>query len=117
MTRPKSVTVVAWLVIAFALMAAVGFLSVSTLTFRTSPPHQWPIALLGILVTSLCGIFMLKGKNWARWVYVTWSIMGLAYAMTEVRIIVLVPGTIKITVFVFLLFSARANKYFKHNAN
>jgi uncharacterized integral membrane protein len=115
--RPTSVTVVAWLVIAFALMTAVGLFFASALTFRTHFPRQWPIALLGLLVTFLCGIFMLKGKNWARWVYVSWSILILAYALTEVRIIVLAPNAIKIAVFTFILFRGPANRYFKHDTN
>ncbi|MEZ5564027.1 MAG: hypothetical protein R3F24_00280 [Gammaproteobacteria bacterium] len=116
MTRPTSVTVVAWLVIAFALIAAVGLFAESALTFRTDPPRQWFGTILGVLVTSLCGIFMLKGKNWARWVYVTWSIVVLAYALTEVRIMVLVPNAIKIVIFAFILFREPANRYFKHSS-
>lgn len=117
MIRPTSVTVVAWLVIAFALLAAVGLFAASALTFRTNPPHGWLSTLLGILVTSLCGVFMLKGKNLARWVYVGWSILTLIYASSEIRIILLVPNFIKISLFAFFLFSAPANKYFKNGTD
>lgn len=112
MTRPTSVTVVAWFVIAFAWMAALALLAESALTFKTTPPRQWLFTLCSALVTSTCGIFMLKGRNWARWVYVVWSILVLAYALTEVRPILLAPGAIMMAAFAFLLFGASANRYF-----
>lgn len=112
MTRPTSVTVVAWLVIVFASLTAFMLLGETALTFKDSPPQQWPLPLLGVVVTLVCGMFMLKGKNWARWLYIVWTIVFLTYAFTEVRVILLIPNALKVIVFGLILFSARANKYF-----
>ena len=67
---PFALTVVAWLVIAAATIGLVrGFGAAKTL---------WPIDhdLLTIVIVDaagiLCGAFLLRGKNWARWLTLVW---------------------------------------------
>lgn len=68
--RPIAVTVVSWLVIAAGVFGlARGFAGARTL-------HPFPSDLIWILILDVtwivCGIFLLRGRNWARWLTLVW---------------------------------------------
>lgn len=77
--RPIAVTVVGWLTMAaggFGL--ARGFIGAKTLW----PPEHDLIWILIVDVLGIaCGLFMLRSKNWARWLTVAW-VGGHAAAMS-----------------------------------
>ena len=70
MKRPLSVTIVAWL---YIVTGALGFaFHASEINLR----HPLDSDVLWIelvrLVALLCGIYMLRGAYWARWVALAW---------------------------------------------
>jgi len=68
----------------------------------------------GLLITLVCGIAMLKGQNWARLLYVGWSIIGFIIGMaTSPMKALMIPGVIVFLVVAFFLFRPKANEYFK----
>jgi len=119
--RPTSVTVVSWILI------AVGAISVVTTTItvgnpaaldlmRKSPipiPVQYAITYIGLLITIVSGIAMLRGCNWARFLYLIWSVIGLVIGFsTSPMKAMLLPGLGFLGVVVFFLFRRNASEYF-----
>ena len=43
-------------------------------------PYQLVLGGIGLLVSLVSGIFLLRGSNWARWLYVVWS--GVAFLIS-----------------------------------
>jgi hypothetical protein len=119
--RPTSVTVIAWILI------VLGGLSIVTTTVMTNNPTavalmsksplpvsvQYAISYLGSLVMVVSGVAMLKGQNWARWLYVGWSIIGFIIGIaTSPAKMAMIPGFVVFLVIAFFLFRPRANEYF-----
>lgn len=68
----------------------------------------------GLLITLACGIAMLKRQNWARLLYVGWSITGFIIGIaTSPMKAMMIPGIIIFFIFAFFLFRPKANEYFK----
>lgn len=119
--RPTSVTVIAWILI------VLGSISLITTTvmignptalalMKKSPlpiPLQYAINYIGICVMIVSGVAMLKGCNWARYLYVIWSIIGLVIGFaTSPMKAMLLPGLVVVAVVVFFLFRPKASAYF-----
>lgn len=70
MKRPYEVTVMGWLFVAVGVLALAYHLS------RVPTFHPFPIDMLEIFVVELlaliCGLYILRGRNWARWLAVAW---------------------------------------------
>ena len=57
---------------------------------------------------------MLKGRNWARFLYIIWSIIGFIIGLTTSPIKAgVIPGIIIFIVVAYFLFNAKANEYFR----
>ena len=111
MTRPISVTIVAWIVIVLGVAGA--FLMMPGISKAPLTSMQITFAYAGLAVAVVSGIFMLGGKNWARWLYVVWCIFGLTYALTTVpNPLLLIPGALKAAIIAFVLFRKPANSFF-----
>lgn len=119
--RPTSVTVIAWILI---VTGGIG-LVMNTLTMgnpmiqemmsRTSLPipTQYVMAYAGLLVTVVSGIALLKGINWARFLYVGWSVIALVVGIATTPIKAgLIPGAVVLIVIAFFLFRPKVNEYF-----
>jgi len=82
----------------------------------TDIPQGWlwvfSIRLLGILG----GVFLIRGRNWARWVLVGWMAFHVAvsalHSLSEVVVHSLLFGTI-----LWLLFRAPISGYFRPASN
>ena len=121
--RPTSVTVIAWLLVvggAIKLLWTLTFLYDSTveeLMARNSSlpvPVQYFDMYASLLMAIVSGIAMLKGQNWARMLYVTWSLIGLLLLFTTSPmrpIVILAP--VPTLIIVFFLFRPDANRYFR----
>ena len=120
--RPKSITVLCWILI---IMGAISLVT-STVSFNNpitkelmakSPIPvniQYAMMYVGLLVTLLSGVAMLKRQNWARLLYVSWSIIGFIIGIaTSPMKAAMVPGLIVFLVIIFFLFRPKANEYFK----
>jgi hypothetical protein len=121
-SRPTSLTVVCWILI------MLGPLAILPLFMRTMDnPHvvelmnkspfpisvQYALMWLGALVTSGSGVMMLYRQNWARQLYVGWSILGIIIGLTTSPIkIMMLPGVVVFAIIAFFLFRPAANKYF-----
>lgn len=66
MKRPFQITVI-------ALLFIVGGLATLVVPVLKNPLNRWtlPLALLG-LIAIVGGIFVYKGRGWARWVVLAW---------------------------------------------
>lgn len=76
-------------------------------------PLQFAMLYAGLFATLACGFFMLRGKAWARMLYVVWSIFGLVVGLaTSPMKMTLIPGIVFFVLIVFFLFRPKANEFF-----
>ncbi len=107
--RPLVITIFAWLFIA---VGAVGFLyHLSELKGR-SPSDYGPVWVAAIRVLAVVGgVFMLRGRNWARWLLGFWMALHIGvsffHSPSEVVMHILLFGTIG-----YFLFRSQAAAYF-----
>ena len=81
-------------------------------------PLQYVVLYLGLSISTLCAIFMLRAANWARLLYIVWSgIEFLVLLLTSPVKPMLIPGILMYAVFVFFLLRPKASAYFTHSAN
>jgi hypothetical protein len=120
-SRPVSITVIAWIIIVTSAMSLVStFFLIKNPTAQelmaksAMPlPVQYGMIFIGLLVGVVGGIFMLKGANWARLLYVGWSIVGFVVSfITTPGKLMMLPGMIFLAVIVFFLFRPNANAFF-----
>jgi hypothetical protein len=119
--RPTSITVISWILI------IMGGISLITSTISLNNPMakelmsrsimpisiQYLMIYAGLLIMIVCGIAMLKGQNWARLLYVIWSIIGFVIGIaTSPMKAAMIPGIAIFLIAVFFLFRAKANVYF-----
>lgn len=107
--RPLAVTILSWL---FLATGVVGFVF-HFLDYRSQHAFGydaiWILSLRALAV--VCGVFMLRGSNWARWVTILWlafhvgigALHSLPQALVHVGIL---------AVFVYFLFRPEATKFF-----
>jgi hypothetical protein len=119
--RPLSITIIAWLLIVlgaislfFSLMS-MNNPEVTELMSKNSLPvsAQYGILYLEVLINLTAGVAMLKGRNWGRFLYVGWGLVGfLIAAIATPEKLRLLPGLVFFAVIVFFLFRPIANEYF-----
>ena len=126
MERPISVTVIAWIIIAFALESLVGVL----FRFAVEPTKEVPVlgpmhspAILLLVASALVffyialAIFMLRGADWARIIYL-WVTGLLAFGsllalVRETQPVALIATNVaKFAVIAFFLCRKEANAFF-----
>jgi hypothetical protein len=119
--RPTSITVIAWILIG---MGALGLLQVPLLTndprhqeylakIPVPIPIQYAITIGGAIADVVCGYFMLRGRNWSRYVFVVSSVIVFAFALATSPIkIVMIPGMIGLLVIMYFLFRPPASAFF-----
>lgn len=119
--RPTSLTVIGWIFIVLG-----GLSAVATIFTYNSPevqaimeesplsvPTQYAMMIAGLVVSIAAGIGILKGQNWARYLYVGWSLIGFAVTIaTSPLTVSMIPGLILFLIFVIFLFRPKANEYF-----
>ncbi len=119
--RPTSITVIAWILI------VTGGISLVTSTISLNNPMlkelmgrspiplpvQYVMMYVGLLITLISGIAMLKGKNWARFLYVIWNIISFVICIATFPMKAsMIPGFIIFLIEAFFLFRPKANEYF-----
>jgi hypothetical protein len=71
--RPRPVSVVAWLLV---VVGVVGIGWQAAPLFRHMPPDIDAFyVLLFCFAAIACGVFLLRGRSWARWLAVAWFAM------------------------------------------
>ena len=105
--RPISVTILACVYLA---VGVVGFAAHFHELLARYPDAVW--IELTELVAVLCGAFMLRGHNWARWVALAWIAFHVAlsafHALPELAIHALFCAAIA-----WILFRPEAARYFR----
>jgi hypothetical protein len=105
MKRPFAVTFLGWLFIAVGLFALTYHLIKGTLDF-------WMITIvLFELVAVLAGVFLLKGRNWARWLLMAWVAIHV-YIGAEHSLSAGVPHLLLFIAVAYFLFTPPDSKYF-----
>lgn len=121
MKRPTSISVIAWFLIVTSVLSlpftyrsfhdpvALELLSKSLMSIQL----QLAFAMVGGLLTIAAGVGMLKGADWSRKLYIGWSILGLIVAFVTSPIkLALIPGTLVLALFIWLLYRPLANAWF-----
>jgi len=120
--RPLSVTIVSGVLIAQAMLGFVGTLLALNLPEVREAMEEGPISVEAQLVWSfvgfgilvICAVGMLMRGNWARILYIVWSVCSLAlgfYVTTAPAM--MIPSLVIFLLFAFLLFRPAANVYFQ----
>ena len=108
--RPLSVTIIGWLFIA---AGTVGLVYHAT-EFKTDRPFQCELVVICLirLFAIVCGVFMLRGRDWARWGILVWVayhvILSAFHTLSE-----LVIHSLLFVVVAWFLLRARASVYFR----
>jgi hypothetical protein len=107
MRRPLSITILACVYLA---VGAIGFAA----HFRELlAGHQDAVAMeITELLAILCGVFLLRGDNWARWLALAWIafhvVLSAFHAIPE-----LVIHAVLCAVIAWILFRPAAARYFR----
>jgi hypothetical protein len=109
-TRPHSITVISWLFIAAGLVG----LAYHATEFKAQRPFDYGVVwvLLIRLLAILCGVFMLLGSNWARWLLLIWIayhvILSAFHSLSG-----LVIHSLLFAVVAYFLCRSQASAYFR----
>ena len=108
--RPIPVTIVSYLLIA---VGAIGFVyHFSEFYSRHSFASDDIWILVVRLIAIVSGVFMLRGKDWARWLAIAWVafhvVLSYFHSMREVAM-----HALFLVVFVVLLFRPGASQFFR----
>jgi len=109
--RPIAITIIAVLLILAGAAGLVGdFMHLKSL----SANHYETVWIAGVHVLALvAGAFMLRGRNWARWLAVFWMafhvIISIGHPLEQ-----LIVHVLFLLLFVYSLFRADARTYFAH---
>ena len=105
--RPRSVTVISWL---FVAAGAIG-LAYHATEFKAFQYEVVWVCLVRLLAI-LCGVFMLRGSNWARWLLLVWIayhvILSAFHSLSE-----LVVHSLLFAVVAYFLLRPQASAYFR----
>src|SRR5262245_41886259 len=108
--RPLSVSVISWLFIAVGIVALSYHLLPHHIAEHPANELVWVCVVR--VIALLCGVFMLYGFNWSRWLLVVWLgyhvILSAFHSTFEVAVHGLLCGVI-----VFFLFRPQASAYFR----
>ena len=108
--RPLSVTVISWL---FISAGVIGLVYHAT-DFVAQRPFEYDLVLVCFvrLLAILCGVFMLRGSNWARWGLIVWIayhvILSAFHSPSE-----LIMHSALLALIAYFLFRPKVSAYFR----
>jgi|SRR5947209_6853051 len=108
--RPLSVTIISFVFIAAGVMGVAYHLT----EFKVQHPFHDEAAWLLVvrLLAVMAGVYMLKGRNWARWLAIVWIgshvILSAFHSVPE-----LAMHALLFVVFTYFLFRSPATQYFR----
>ena len=116
--RPLSVTIICWIFIVFGAIALLYGLLPSGHTNASQRmadlKGHWYVHVSRI-VQILCGVFMLYGFNWARWLLVVWIAFHIVISILHSPFQLLVHSVL-FAVILYFLFRRPASAYFTQHA-
>jgi hypothetical protein len=108
--RPLSITIISWLFIVFGSIALLsGVLPLADLK------SHWYVHLSRFLQI-VAGVFMLYGRNWARWLLVAWIAFHIVVGALN-GLMTLVMHVVIFSVILFFIFRRDANEYFARGSS
>ena len=123
--RPISVAVVSWVLLVTSVFGLLSWFALSlgfNKTIAETTERIWGLSsgiqitwgTLGSLTMLVCGLFLLQGKNWARWTIVGYFAVNLIVSSALFKSIAfVVPGIAWTAVFYYFLFFRKpASQYF-----
>ena len=108
--RPLSVTVIGCL---FVAAGVIGF-AYHVTEFKAQRPFRYEVVWVCFvrLLAIVCGVFMLRGRNWTRWLLLVWIayhvVLSAFHSLSE-----LVMHSLLLVVVAYFLFRARTSAYFR----
>jgi hypothetical protein len=108
--RPLSVIVIGCLYVA---TGAIG-LTFHLIEFKPQHPFQYDIVWVCLvnLIAIVCGMYMLRGSNWARWLALAWIAFHVVLSGFHSRFELVVHSLLCVAV-AYFLFRPRATQYFR----
>jgi hypothetical protein len=107
MKRPASVTAVGALFVA----AGVVGLAYHAGDFKTLRPLEYGLVCFVRLLAVLGGVFVLRGRNWARWLVIAWMAFHVALSVLHTPA-ELATHAVLLALIAWLLFRPKARAYF-----
>lgn len=109
--RPIYVTFLGYvLIVAGAVGIAYHFME-----FKSTPPSEYFPVLVVRLIAIVSGVYLLRGKDWARWLAIAWIACHLVISIFHTKQGIVVHAVVLIA-FTVLLFLPPANRYFRPGA-
>jgi hypothetical protein len=94
---------------------AMLYIAVGAVGFVTHFPRHWQAEDLLIEVTELvaitCGVFLMRRKNWARWLALAWMALHVAISIPVIAQVVIHLSLF--TVIAWALFRSSSQSYFR----
>lgn len=110
-TRPLSVTIVSCLLV---LAGAGGFVAhYGELRAQHFFQHGSAAIILVEFIAVICGVYMLRGQNWARWVAILWLAFHVIISGFD-SLQKLGIHALLFAVFAYFLFRREATNYFRN---
>ncbi len=109
-TRPVAVTIIGVL---FVVAGAVGLIYHFS-EFQAHPPHAYELVWIPLVraIAIVCGVYILRGHNWARWLALGWMgyhvVLSAFHAALQVAI-----HAVFLAALAYFLFRPRATRYFR----
>jgi predicted cobalt transporter CbtA len=109
--RPLTISILSFV---FLATGAIGFAYHLT-DFKAQQPFQYELVWISAvrLTAIVCGVFMLRGSNWARWLALAWIafhvVVSFFHSLQEV-----VAHSLLFMLIAYFLFSSEARAYFRH---
>ncbi|MBN1548002.1 MAG: hypothetical protein JW902_15225 [Syntrophaceae bacterium] len=119
--RPLSLTIIGWLLIIMgisSIFATSAYLK-NPEVIEAMAQSPLPLSLqhamlaLGVMIMTGCGIGILKGKNWARMLYLGWGLFSILVSLAIGSLHVsMLPSLILFFIMAYFLFRPKAQIYF-----
>lgn len=121
--RPKYLTVLCWVMIVMGVFGLFG--AIMMYVGRDTPEMkqalelsplslemQIALSVLGSLVTIIAGIGMLKGGNWARWLYLGFTLAMLGFSWVSIGLsTAMIPSIVFTIAIIGITFLPAANQF------
>ena len=110
MKRPLAVTIISWLFIAAGSVGLVYHAA----DFKVEHPFRYEVIWVCLvrLFAIICGVFMLRGSNWARWGLLAWMAYHVVLSVFHSASQLIVHGLL-FGVIAYFLLRPRTSAYFR----
>ena len=109
--RPISIMILASV---YLMVGTVGFaVHFSEILARHTFQYDDALIELTELIAIVCGVFMLQGRNWARWLALSWIVFHVAFSFFDSLQKAAVHGLFLVLI-AYFLFRPDARTYFQH---